>query len=77
MFGSKAKEIVTDEEQPKYVVTYLYEDEVGPNLAWRALSVDPDLADDFVFMSIENPSTHMKMDKGKPMKMPNLVGVMR
>jgi hypothetical protein len=43
---------VNDEQHPKFVVSYIFDDEIGPNLAFKALSVDPELTDDFAFTAI-------------------------
>ena len=51
-FGSVSNQYVKDETKPRYVIAYLFEDDHGPNLDFKALSVDNLLKDDFVFLSI-------------------------
>lgn len=55
------------------MITYIYNDEVGPNFDFKALSADPVLKDDFVFMAVDQPSKALQQDE----KLPGLVGRMR
>jgi hypothetical protein len=65
--------VTQDPVSPKYVVTYLFNDEVGPNLDFKALSVDAELKQDFSFFAIQNPSTTL----AEPQNLPTIIGVMR
>ena len=54
-FSSVSNQYVSDVTNPRYVIAYLFDDDHGPNLDFKALSVDNLLKDDFVFLSISNP----------------------
>jgi len=45
-----------DETNPKFVVAYLYDDDLGASFDFRALSSDKWLKDDFVFFAVDGPS---------------------
>jgi len=65
---------VRDETNPKFVVCYIYEDDVGANFDFRALSADPWLKDDFVFFAVDNPSDLLKNPNGQ---LPAITGIFR
>lgn len=54
-FHSMAKQITDNELSPKYVVCYLFDDDIGISLAIKALSMDLELKEDFEFLAIEKP----------------------
>lgn len=41
----------------KITVLYMYDGDVGMEFAYRAVSADPWLQDDFVFMALDGPTT--------------------
>jgi len=49
----------------KITVLYIYEDG-GVDFTFKALSTDPYLMDDFVFMALDGPSDSMKNDQVLP-----------
>ena len=50
----------------KVTVLYMYEDDSGVNFTYKALSTDPHLRDDFVFMALDGPSDQIKNDQLMP-----------
>ena len=56
MFVKLADEYTSDETNPKFALAYLYDDSEGANFMFRALSAEPVLQDDFVFMAISDPT---------------------
>ena len=50
----------------KVTVLYMYEDDSGVNFTYKALSTDPHLRDDFVFMALDGPSDQIKNDQIMP-----------
>lgn len=75
-FGSVSNQYVKDETKPRYVIAYLFEDDHGPNLDFKALSVDNLLKDDFVFLSISDPIEQIRGEFATN-KLPTINGVMR
>ncbi len=55
------------------MVTYLFNDGVGPNLDFKALSVDKDLQKDFAFFAISDPPANLADESD----LPTIIGVMR
>ena len=49
-----------EQEDPKFVICYLFDDGMGASLDFKALSADSLLQDDFIFMAVENPSSVMR-----------------
>jgi hypothetical protein len=47
------------EDNSKYVVVYMYDDQVGASFMFKALSADVDLQQDFIFMAVYKPSEMM------------------
>jgi hypothetical protein len=41
VYNTMWQQIVNDEEKPRFVVAYIYNDIEGPNFDYRALSMDP------------------------------------
>jgi hypothetical protein len=56
VFNTMVYQIVADEENPKFVLYYNYDDGQGAPLLFKALSADPLLQEDFSFMSISYAS---------------------
>lgn len=52
VYNTMANQITSDEQNPKFVVTYLFDDEFGPNFDFLALSADEELSEYFVFMAV-------------------------
>ena len=63
-----------DETNPKFVVAYLYDDDLGASFDFRALSTDRWLKDDFVFFAIDSPSNLMAHTNEK---LPLITGIFR
>jgi hypothetical protein len=61
-----------EEDPPKFVICYLFDDDYGASLDFKALSADKYLQDDFIFMAVQHPSYALKADTIK--QLPNLVG---
>ena len=63
-------------DQPKYLICYLYSSDdgtEGPNLDFKALSLDEDLADEFSFVAIRDPSDQINTSG----ELPTVIGVMK
>lgn len=84
LFKSNVQEISSDQfnywiqsivtgDNAKYVIAYLYEEPlIGANLDFKALSVDADLEDEFVFIQIANPGDNIRFEH-----IPAIIGVMK
>ena len=66
-----ANQITSDEQNPMFVITYLFNDEFGPNFDYLALSADVELSDDFVSMAVQNPSSRL-IGMNDEVKLPTL-----
>ncbi len=53
-------------KEGKTTVCYLYDDSDGVNFTFKALSADPYLQDDYVFMAVDGPSSEMRGDATLP-----------
>lgn len=58
------------EDNSKYVVVYMYDDQIGASFMFKALSADADLQQDFIFMAVYKPS---EMMTGRESQLPNLL----
>ncbi len=73
MYRSLAADYTTAEENPKYVLVYLYDDNEGASFLFRALSAEPALQDDFVFFALSDPNEQLYAGH----TLPSVAGVMR
>lgn len=74
VFQTMVMQITDNELNPKYVVCYLFDDDIGISLAIKALSMDIHLKEDFEFLAIEKPTFNMiKIED----TLPTVIGVMR
>ena len=52
MFISLSYYYAVEEEPTRFVICYLFDDDQGASLDFKALSADKYLVDDFIFMAI-------------------------
>jgi len=64
----------TSLEEHKHLIYYLYDDDKGVDINFKALSVDPWMQDDFAFVSLYNPSQQLR--QGQP-SLPTVAGFLR
>lgn len=64
-----------ERDAPKFVMTYLFNDPLkGASFDFKALSADPFLQDDYMFLAVENPS---KMLTSSLQELPQILGKVR